>query len=278
MEKEDLWVIFKLAGDLYAVNSCCIEGIAREPEQITGVPEAEDYVRGIVKQRGKITTLIDLRKVFGIKSTLQEYDDFASVMEKAKTAHRKWVNELLKCVDEQCHFCMEKDPHRCDFGLWYDKYEPPVAAVRKSLDKIRAPHNRLHQLGKRYDQELLKSNAGSGEFNQISEEVKVIEKEILQCMDETKQHFNENNRTMMITVKLKNDQNLALIVDEIVKVEQIGQVYQDTTLEKMEHSELIGNVASTLDGKELLLLIDEDEIYHMLTESALSNKDQTLAV
>lgn len=278
MEKDDLWVLFRLEGSMYAVNSCCIEGIAREPEQITAVPEAEAYVRGIVKQRGKITTLIDLRKVFGIKATSEEYDEFSAVIEKAKSAHKKWVDELLKCIDEECPFCMEKDPHKCEFGRWYDQYEPSVTLVKNRLEKIRDPHYRLHKLGNQFDQELKKQTITEGLLKEIGSEAQNIEREILKCMDDTKEYFIENNRTMMITIKLHNNQSLALIVDEIVGVEQIGNIFKDTSFDKMEHSELVGNVAATMDGNELLLLIDEEKIYEMLAQSTVSKASESLAV
>lgn len=272
MEKDDLWVIFKLAGSMYAINSCCIDGIAREPEQITTVPDTEGYVRGIVKHRGKITTLIDLRQVFELKTTAQEYEEFASVIEKAKTAHKSWVDEFLRCASENCPFHKEKDPHKCEFGVWFDKYEPGVSSVKMRMEKIREPHYKLHKLAYRLEQ--------AAEPSELSSQAKQIETEILKYMDESKEHFKENNRTMMITIRLQNDQSLALIVDEIAGVEQIGEVYEDTSLDKMEHSNLIKGAASTMDGKNLLLLLDEDQIYKMLSESesALARASQSMAV
>ncbi|MEY8356423.1 chemotaxis protein CheW [Lachnospiraceae bacterium 54-53] len=153
MDKDDLWVIFKVADNMYAVNSGCIEGIGMVPEQVTAVPEAEPWIRGIVKQRGKIVTLIDLWKVFGLKE---------------------------------------------------------------------------------------------------------IEREAIP---------GEDSHTMMIMMRLKDDQSLALIVDEIVGVEQIGEIYHNTAVDKISRSELVGGVASTLDGNNLLLLIDEKQINLMLVST-----------
>ncbi|WP_077612119.1 chemotaxis protein CheW [Clostridium sp. Marseille-P2415] len=163
MDKDDLWVIFKVAGNMYAVNSGSIEGIDRVPEQVTAVPEAESYIQGIVKLRGKIITLIDLWEIFGVKP-----DKPADIPE------------------DSC-------------------------------------------------------------------------------------------KTMMIMMKFEDEQGLALIVDEIVGVEQIGEIYHNTSLDKIGHSELVGRVASTLDGNDLLLLIDEKQVNHMLEESKAKNGIESAA-
>lgn len=153
MGKDDLWVLFKVADSMYAASSSCIEGISMVPEQITAVPEAMPYVRGIVKQRGKIITLIDLRKAFGVENS------------KAKEAS------------------------------------------------------------------------------------------------------SEDSPGMMIVIKREGEQRVALIVDEIDGVEPIGEIYQDTAVDKISRSELVGGVASSLSGDQLLLLIDEKEINQLLRDN-----------
>lgn len=153
LDKNDLWVLFKVADNMYAASSSCIEGISMVPEQITEVPEAMPYVRGIVKQRGKIITLIDLRKAFGVEN----------------------------------------------------------------------------------------SNAGEA--------------------------FAEDGPAMMIIIKREGKQRVALIVDEIDGVEPIGEIYQDTVVDKISRSELVGGVASSLSGDQLLLLIDEKEINQLFCDN-----------
>lgn len=152
MGKDDLWVLFKVADSMYAASSGCIEGISMVPEQITAVPEAMPYVRGIVKQRGKVITLIDLRRAFGMENS------------KAEEA---------------------------------------------SL---------------------------------------------------------EDSPGMMIVIKREGEQRVALIVDEIEGVEPIGEIYHDTAVDKISRSELVGGVASSLSGDQLLLLIDEKEINRLLRD------------
>ncbi len=269
IDTEALWVLFRLNGGLYAVSSSCTAGIAKEPEQVTLVPDTKPYIRGITNAYGRVMTLVDLRKVFGMQTTKEEYEDFAGIIETAENAHKKWVGEFCRCAGCMEPFNMEKDPHRCAFGLWYDKYEAPIETVKKRMFKIRDPHYSLHHLGVDFDREMAKGAPNSEKLKKLAVKAKEIEKQILTCMDAAREAFRENYRTMMVEINLPDGQEVALIVDEIVGVEQIGQVYDDATVDKMARSRLVGNVASTRDGKELLFLIDEDEVAALWEESGV---------
>lgn len=272
-ELDQLWVLFRLMGNLYAVSSSCTQGIARESDDITAVPDTKPYVRGITKLRGNVVTLIDLRTVLGMRTTEEAYKEFAGIIDKAETAHRNWVGELCRCVNERCHFHLEKDPHNCEFGRWYDRYEAPVEQVRKRLLKIREPHETLHRLGVEFDKEISRPEPRSERLASITERAKDLQKKIIAEMDSSRDAFKDNYRTMTIELLLKNQQRVALIVDEIVGVEHIGEVFSDITVEKMERSELISKVANTEDGKDLLFIIDEDEIQKLLENSTIEPEE-----
>ncbi len=265
MEKSDeLWVIFKLKGNLYAIKSDCIQGIFREPEKMTNVPDTESYIKGIIKERGNIVTLMDLRTYFGMHTVKEEYEEFDGIIEQAETAHKKWVAELCRCADSCCVFSMEKDPHHCAFGRWYDKYEAPLNTVQKRMERIRQPHYDLHHLGVEYDREISKEKPDEIRLKGITAQAKELQKKILTTMEEARETFKESYRTMAIELKLEEG-NLAFVVDEIIGVEHIGTIFEDSTLDRMKCSELINGVASTSDGKNLLFLIDENQISSLLT-------------
>jgi len=276
IHSEDLWVLFRLKGNLYAVNSKCTSGIAREAGQVTLVPESKPYVRGITKAWGKVLALIDLRVVFGIQTMQEEFNEFSGVMDSAKEAHRKWVAELCHCAEKKSSFSLEKNPHHCAFGLWYDKYEAPVKSVKKCMDRIRDPHYALHHLSVDYDRELAKKEPSDEKLKNIADKAMEIQKQIFGNIDAAEEVFKENYRTMMIEIKTSDSQEVALIVDEIVGVEPIGDIYYDETVEKMAHSPLLSQTASTSDGKELLFLIDEKEVGKLLAESGIQPKDLNL--
>jgi purine-binding chemotaxis protein CheW len=65
MERELHIVGFQIGRETYGVPIKSLHEIVRVPE-ITAVPDAPDYMEGVMNLRGKIVSVIDLRKRFGV--------------------------------------------------------------------------------------------------------------------------------------------------------------------------------------------------------------------
>ena len=59
---------FRVGNETYGVPIAALHEIVRVPE-ITAVPDAPEYMEGVINLRGKIVSVIDLRKRFGINET-----------------------------------------------------------------------------------------------------------------------------------------------------------------------------------------------------------------
>ena len=59
-------VIFKLGNERYGVETSQVKEIIRAGE-ITTIPNAPDFVEGVINLRGQITTIVNLRKRFGME-------------------------------------------------------------------------------------------------------------------------------------------------------------------------------------------------------------------
>ena len=64
-------VCFRLGEESFGVDICAVREIVRAQE-ITAVPGTAGHVLGIVNLRGKIITVVDLRKRLGLGETLAE--------------------------------------------------------------------------------------------------------------------------------------------------------------------------------------------------------------
>jgi purine-binding chemotaxis protein CheW len=65
--KSELHIVgFRVGRETYGVPIVSLHEIVRVPE-ITAVPDAPDYVEGVINLRGKIVSVIDLRKRLGEK-------------------------------------------------------------------------------------------------------------------------------------------------------------------------------------------------------------------
>ena len=68
MSRETHIVGFRVGRETYGVPITALHEIVRVPE-ITAVPDAHDYLEGVINLRGKIVSVVDLRKRFGQRST-----------------------------------------------------------------------------------------------------------------------------------------------------------------------------------------------------------------
>ena len=66
MAKELHIVGFRIGRETFGVPIALVHEIVRVPE-ITAVPDSPDYVEGVINLRGKIVSVVDLRKRFGEK-------------------------------------------------------------------------------------------------------------------------------------------------------------------------------------------------------------------
>ena len=64
MSRETQIVGFRVGRETYGVPITSLNEIVRVPE-ITAVPDAPDYLEGVINLRGKIVSVVDLRKRFG---------------------------------------------------------------------------------------------------------------------------------------------------------------------------------------------------------------------
>lgn len=68
MSKELQIVGFRIGRETFGVPISLVHEIVRVPE-ITAVPDAPGFVEGVINLRGKIVSVVDLRKRFGEKET-----------------------------------------------------------------------------------------------------------------------------------------------------------------------------------------------------------------
>ena len=82
MSRELHIVGFRVGRETYGVPITSLHEIVRVPE-ITAVPDAPDYLEGVINLRGKIVSVMDLRKRFGAKQAALKRQNRILVVEHA---------------------------------------------------------------------------------------------------------------------------------------------------------------------------------------------------
>jgi purine-binding chemotaxis protein CheW len=102
--KTDFQVVgFSIGKEMFGVSIALVHEILRVPE-VTAVPEAPDYVEGVINLRGRIVPVVDLRKRFAEKTITARKANRILVTEVDKRIVGVIVDatsEVLKLRDEQ---------------------------------------------------------------------------------------------------------------------------------------------------------------------------------
>jgi purine-binding chemotaxis protein CheW len=81
---KDLHLVgFRVGRETFGVPIHLVHEIVRVPD-VTAVPEAPDYIEGVINLRGKIVSVIDLRKRFGEKQITVDRKNRVMVVEVEK--------------------------------------------------------------------------------------------------------------------------------------------------------------------------------------------------
>jgi len=75
-----LFLTFRLGDELFALDVSQVREVL-ELDTITGVPNALDFMRGVINVRGSVVPVIDLRAKFGMEPTKRTVDTRIVVME-----------------------------------------------------------------------------------------------------------------------------------------------------------------------------------------------------
>jgi len=97
MEKDLQVVGFRIGRETFGLPISIVREIVRVPE-ITSVPNAPDYIEGVINLRGRIIPVVDLRKRFGDKSFERDKKNRIVVVELQSRAIGLIVNSASEVL------------------------------------------------------------------------------------------------------------------------------------------------------------------------------------
>lgn len=254
-------LVVEIAGNMYGFDLSNVKEIIRMPE-ITFIPSAPDFIRGMIRLRDAVLPLIDIRKKLGLKSTDDENKEFLEILTAREQDHINWVNELRRCVLEKDDFKLTTDPHACKFGKWYDTFQSSNMIVMASLEKFDLPHKKIHSIGK--DAIMLMNNHKYKEALDLVNKTEQKElKELINLFAELKTLIVKSKREFAVIFDL-NGVFTSVPVD---KIEQIIPI--DTSNIEENLSFAIGNFIAGIYKHT-------SGIYTILNPEALTHKEAIL--
>lgn len=147
MNRELHIVGFQVGRETYGVPITSLHEIVRVPE-ITAVPDAPDYLEGVINLRGKIVSVMDLRKRFGDKQAkLKKQNRILVVEHSGKLAGLivDSASEVLKIAGEDIEAppaAFQEGGLNCVTGLGKVKDR---LIVLLDMTRLLAPENLLQE-------------------------------------------------------------------------------------------------------------------------------------
>ncbi len=126
------YITFKLGDELFAINVAQVREVL-ELSQITRVPTAPDYMRGVVNVRGKAIPVVDLRLKFGLSPAADSVNSRIVVMELDLDGEPTVVGGIADSV----HEVIELEPSQIN--------PPPRIAMRWRSELIQGMGRRGEQ-------------------------------------------------------------------------------------------------------------------------------------
>lgn len=265
-----LWVSFRLDGGNFCIDSSHIEGIT-VPGKLVPLPGSPAFVSGLMEYKGEILLVLEMRTLFH-KMNLSEY---TAQFSRMKDMHIEWVQELERCVRENVPFLLPVDPHRCQFGVWYDHYQTDHIRLKHILHKIKEPHERIHQYGLEITR-MMQANADSQAIQAALQKAKeVCMEQIVPLLEQLIETYQEANQGMILVIRL-GEQLAGLLVDEVTELTPCSQtvLYEmDPALSRHQY----GRHIVMEKGEKPAFEVEPGRLLQAFTEASESGDKQLLS-
>ena len=257
---EDQWVLFKLGESIFSLNIQYVKEMT-QMDHITPVPNTPPDIMGTMRLRDRVVPIIDLRVRLGFASLESETDALIDLLVQREKDHVHWVEELENCIRGNRTFTLARDPHRCAFGQWYDRFKTSDRILEGQLRKFDAPHKAIHAVA---DEALGLLSAGdsNGALGVVNRTRDRELSQLLTLFDQTRVTIRE--RTTQIAIILEDQGRfVGLAVDEILSVLRIredGIQPPPTQGFSTEEQFITGVAESEVATGGLILLLDAKKL------------------
>jgi chemotaxis signal transduction protein len=188
----------------------------------TVVPNMPPYVRGVIDFMGEPIPLIDTRVRLSLKSRQEDVIDLVNNFLQRKQDHLNWISRLKDAVENGKEITVEKNPHNCAFGKWYDSYKANTLALTSYMYRFDRPHKAIHNLAVQSEKLIL-----DGQRQQAKSLINAAEQNELKTLVTLFDGFEEQMRLSYqeyaVVVNHKG-RKLSLAIDTVKYFEKLDEI------------------------------------------------------
>ena len=191
----------------------------------TVVPNMPPHVRGVIDFMGCPIPLIDTRVRLSLKSRQDDVTDMVTTFLQRKQDHLNWISKLKDAVDNDKEITVEKNPHNCAFGKWYDTYRPNTLALSSYMSRFDMPHKAIHNLAVQAEKLIL-----DGQKHQAKSLISAAEQNELKTLVALFDGFDEQMRLSYqeyAVVVNHRGRTVSLAIDTVKYFEKLDEIVHD---------------------------------------------------
>ena len=260
------YLVFSAKDYLIALPYHSIVQILDSPSW-TSLPNMPPYFKGVVDFMGSAIPLIDTRVIFSLPSLQEEASDFVATFMRKKQDHLDWIAKLIDCVDNDKEISLERDPHRCAFGRWYDTFKPNTLALAVYTRLFNEPHVAIHNLATRAEG-LIKQGqkASAKQIIHAAEKNELVK--LVELFDGFEEQMKLSYQEYAIVVS-HQESTYALSADSVRYFEKLDSIAGDVPLMGEVSEKLVRGIGRKKIGERTddIIILNLDNIFE--TEAVL---------
>jgi len=273
---ETKMVTFLLSNEEYGFPIEIVNEVLRVGN-ITKIPNTHDYIVGVLTVRNTVLPIVDMRKIFGMKSLEEELYQQFDFMDKQK---KQWLESYKQAIDNNVSFKGNLIANKSLLGDWIDHFRTVSKEIGEVIQDLRYINLKLYENAT----ELMKHRK---EMKQ-SEQKATFEKDIMSIYNQLGSKFEglrdsikagiyEDQRIMVVDF---NRTSVGVLVDRVQQVLRVPRRVMETPpgILSTKKSKALQSIAKLNEGKRIVLLLNQKELidsYH-IQELADINKENDM--
>lgn len=270
------YVVFQIAEMTFVLDCAHTLELVQEFEDApTRMPQSHDHVIGAVNHRGAVTSIVDFRKLMGMRSYAEEVADMSEFIAQREKDHVTWLEDLRHSARTGAPFTKATDPKLCAFGKWYESLRGDDRALNKLTNgstvlkhifaAFDTPHKKIHGIA-----EAVLAHSKSGRLDEASQIIEETWNRELATMRELfKNFFREFSQVFkpMAIIVSSGESRFAIHVDQIRSVMSIPDSdFAPLPALACDEARNFGDQAAMIDGVPFVQINPEMLWKHVRTE------------
>ncbi|MCB1644461.1 MAG: CZB domain-containing protein [Pseudomonadales bacterium] len=209
------YLTFRVGNAAFALAVGCVRYItSRDAITTRTVPDTSYERHSVFEHDGLPVPLYRFSELIESHSRSDESAALIELLKARKQDHINWLDALEHSLRSGEPFVKATDPHKCEFGRWYDNYQAEDQELQEILVRFDAPHKHIHSLAERLLDLALTDEGKVESLKIIAEERHATLRQLLELFDQAQARLQDMTKPVVIILE-NGSRSFAIELDSI---------------------------------------------------------------